>query len=162
MTLKRLNQLSTVLESVAIWTFLTTAILVRVIRAVADTVTFCIHLVDAFLVQTLEAEVRADTRCYSRVDTGPEIKTHRVAYFSHSVWALLSVTSKPQRNRWGLKMRLKYTVLNVWGTSTASIRCIDVGCGLISLFIHRSEHQKEMQECPPCLCNQVSGWKGNW
>lgn len=59
--------------------------LVRAIRAVADTVTFCIHLVDAFLVQTLEAEVRADTRCYRRVDTGPEIKTHRVAYFSHSV-----------------------------------------------------------------------------
>lgn len=59
-------------------TFLTAAGLVRVIRAVADAVTFGIHLVDTFFVPTLVAELRADARSYSGMETGPKIKTHSV------------------------------------------------------------------------------------
>lgn len=72
----RLDPLSAVLESVkkTRTTFLTTARLVGVIGAVGDTVAFSVHLVDAFLVLALEAEVGTDTRGYREVKKGPEIK----------------------------------------------------------------------------------------
>lgn len=104
MTLKRLDPLSAVLESVKIGiTLLTTASLVRVIRAVTDAVAFGIHLVDALLVLTLEAEVRADTRGYSGVGTGPEIKTHRASLFQSKRSSIAEFNQKHSRQSVRLK-----------------------------------------------------------
>lgn len=97
----RLDPLSAVLEGVkkTRTTFLTTACFVGLIRAVTDTVTLSVHLVDALLVLALEAEVGTDTRGYRGVKKGPEIKTHRPAYSNQSVQALLSLTSNISGNQ---------------------------------------------------------------
>lgn len=58
--------------------FLTAAVLVGVIRAVVDTVTFGIHLVDTFIVLAHKAVVRAHARSYSGVERDPTIKTHNI------------------------------------------------------------------------------------